>query len=122
MIFASLSQLVEILKKRPDVGVVDEEHSWRIHVSKGPFLVTVTVPHDVFEWFVHAKDRKSGQEVWSDWIDYEGYDNTSKIELESEMAGDVYKFVDQVSKRPLTFPVLISTIIKDFEREDSSFV
>jgi hypothetical protein len=37
------------------------------------------------------------KEVWSDWMDYSGYDDRPREELEVEMAGDILAFIDRAS-------------------------
>ena len=46
-----IRQLIEVLRKRPDVGVVEQEQSWRVVITKGRDLFCeVTIPHDALEW------------------------------------------------------------------------
>jgi len=103
-----IPQLIESLRKRTDLGIVEEEHAWRIIVTKGADLFCeVTVPHRVLEWCACVKHRREKKEVWSDWMDYDGYDKRPKSELESEMAHDVLAFLDRVSARELVLPLNI---------------
>ena len=96
------------MRARPDISVVDQEQSWKILITKGgTYLCEVTVPHTVLEWFASVQDRAESKEVWSDWEDYEGYDDTPKRDLEESMADDVERFVDWVSKEPLILPLSI---------------
>ena len=100
--------MIERMRTRPDVGVVDQEQSWKLLIPKGDrFRCEVTVPYTVHEWFASVLDRIESKEVWSDWMDYEGYDDTLKSDLEESMAEDVERFVDRVSKKPLILPLSI---------------
>jgi hypothetical protein len=95
------------LRARPDVGIADEQHAWRACISRGNILIEVTIPHGVLEWFAKATNRKENREVWSDWMDYEGYDARPKSKLEEEMASDIIAFIDRASMAPLSFPLSI---------------
>jgi hypothetical protein len=103
-----IRQLIEQLRTRSDVGVVDEAHSWLISITKGRDLVCeVTVPRDVLEWFASVKHRRDKKELWSDSMDYCGYDGRPREQLEIEMAGDVLAFVDRVSRAEQLLPLKI---------------
>ena len=99
----SIQQLIQELRNRPDVGVVDEAQSWRISISKGrDCLCQVTVPHSVLEWHAAVWHKREKKDVWSDWMDYSGYDERPRESLEVEMAADILAFVNRVSiKEPL---------------------
>src|SRR5437868_948894 len=103
-----IRQLIEELRKRADVGVADEAQSWRTIITKGRDLICqVTVPHDVLEWYASVKHRRDKKEVWSDWMDYSGYDDRPREKLESEMAGDILAFIDRVSTAEQLLPLKI---------------
>ena len=103
-----IRHLIEELRRRSDVGVVDEAESWYICISKGRDLICeVTVPHDVLEWHASVRQRHDQKEVWSDWMDYSGYDDRSREQLEVEMAGDVLAFIARVSTAQELFPLKI---------------
>ena len=105
---ARIPQLIESLRKRTDVGVVDEPQAWRLVITKGrDHFCEVTVPHKVLEWHACVKHRREKKKVWADWMDYEGYDKRSKDVLEEEMAIDVLAFVDRVSSQELVLPLNI---------------
>jgi hypothetical protein len=109
--------MIERMRARPDVGVVDQEQSWKIVIPKGgTYICEVTVPHTVLEWFASVRARAENKEAWSDWSDYEGYDDTPKSDLENSMAADVERFVDRVSKGPLTLPLSIDGPEEDAEQ------
>jgi hypothetical protein len=101
-------ELIQELRKRPDVGVADEQNSWRIVITKGRDLfIEVIVPHDVLEWHACIKHRREKKEIWSDWMDYSGYDDSPKNKLEAEMARDILAYIDNVSMWELKPPYRI---------------
>ena len=103
-----IRQLIESLRRRSDVGVVEQEQSWLVVITKGKDLFCeVNIPRDVLEWFASVKQRQDKREVWSDWMDYKGYDDRSKEELEAEMADDILAFIDRVSVSKLVLPLKI---------------
>ena len=103
-----IRQLIELLRKRSDVGVVEQDQSWLVVITKGRDLFCeVTIPHDVLEWFACVKHQHDKREVWSDWMDYSGYDDSPKEKLEAEMADDILAFIDRVSVSKLVLPLRI---------------
>jgi hypothetical protein len=103
-----IHQLIDSLGKRSDVVVVEQEQSWLIVITTGrDLLCEVTIPCDVLEWFASVKRRQNKREVWSDWMDYAGYDDRPKEKLEAEMADDILRFVDRVSASELGLPLRI---------------
>jgi hypothetical protein len=103
-----IGHLIEQLRTRSDVGVVDQPQSWLVIITKGRDLICeVTISHDVLEWFASVKHRRDKTELWSDWMDYSGYDDKSREKLEVEMAGDVLAFIDRVSTAEQLLPLKI---------------
>ena len=103
-----IRQLVESLRQRSDVGVVEQEQSWLVVITKGRDLFCeVTIPRDVLEWFASVKQRHDKREVWSDWMDYTGYDDSPKEKLEAEMADDILAFIARISASELVLPLSI---------------
>ena len=103
-----IHELIETLRKRSDVGVADETHSWRVYITKGPDLgCEVTIPRNVLEWHASVKHRRDQKEVWSDWMDYTGYDDQSMEQLETSMARDILAFIDRVSIKVPLLPLQI---------------
>lgn len=112
--------MIERMRTRPDVGVVDQEQSWKLVIPKGgAYICEVTVPHQVLEWFASVRDRRENKEAWSDWTDYEGYDDTPKSDLEDSMADDVERFIDRVSKDPLKLPLSLDEPEQEAEQAAS---
>jgi hypothetical protein len=105
---SGIRRLIEDVRRRSDLGVVDEARSWRICITKGPdFICEVTVPHDILEWHASVRQRHDRKVIWSDWMDYSGYDDRPKEQLEVEMADDLLSFVDRVSTVEQLFPLKI---------------
>ena len=105
---SSIRQLIESLRQRGDVGVSEQAQSWLVVITKGRELFCeITVPHDVLEWFACVKHRHDKGEVWSDWMDYSGYDDSPKETLEAKMAEDILAFVNRVSTSELVLPMQI---------------
>ena len=103
-----IRQLIQELRVRSDVGVVDQPQSWLVIITKGRDLICeVTVPQDVLEWFATVKHRRDKIELWSDWMDYSSYDDRPREELEAEMAGDILAFINRVSTAELLLPLKI---------------
>jgi hypothetical protein len=103
-----IRQLIESLQQRNDVEVVQQEQSWLVVITKGGDLFCeVTIPRDVVEWFASVKQRQDKREVWSDWMDYIGYDDRPKEKLETEMADDILAFIDRVSVSGIVLPLSI---------------
>jgi hypothetical protein len=101
-------QMIELLQKRADLSVVDHEQSWSVVITKGrDFLCEVTVPHQVLEWFACVKRQQDNKEVWSDWMDYSGHDDSPQEKLETQMADDILAFIDRVSVSELVLPLRI---------------
>lgn len=104
----AIPDLVLKLRGRPDVGVVDNEGSWLISIPKGAdHVCEILVPREVLEWYACVKHRGEKKEVWADWMDYEGYDDSPREKLESEMAADILAFVDRTSAKDLRLPLSI---------------
>jgi hypothetical protein len=105
---SSISQLIEDLRKRNDLRVANETDSWRICITKGrDWTCEIVVPHDVLEWHASVKRQSAFAEVWSDWMDYSGYDDRPKEVLQVEMANDIRDFVNLVLAKEDLLPLRI---------------
>jgi hypothetical protein len=105
---SAIHRLIESLRLRSDLGIIDEKDSWLINISKGKdFACEVTIPRDVLEWHASVKHRQENKEVWSDWMDYSGYNDDTKEKLEADMARDIAAFVNRVSINELRLPLQI---------------
>ncbi len=103
-----IRELIESLQQRSDLSVVEQDQCWQVVITKGRDLsCEVTIPRDVLEWFARVKQRQDKREVWSDWMDYTGYDDRPKEQLEAEMADDILAFIDRVSASELVLPLRI---------------
>lgn len=101
----SIRDLIETLRRRSDVEVVDDAQAWRIVTTKDAgWTCEITVPREVLEWHACVKHSSSPDEEWSDWMDYSGYDDRAMEELESEMAGDILALVERAASSRLRPP------------------
>jgi len=103
-----IQELIQVLRQRSDLEVVDQNQSWLIVITKGQHLVCeVTVPHAVLEWHASVTNHRTKQEVWSDWMDYADYDDTPAEKLESEMSDHILAFINRVSTAEQLLPLQI---------------
>jgi hypothetical protein len=101
-------QIIEEMRTRSDVGIADGTESWFLSITKGCDLICeVTVPHSRLEWFASVRSRRDRKELWSDWMDYAGYNDQPREELEAEMATDILAFIDRVSMAEPLLPLKI---------------
>ena len=104
----AIATYIEVLSKRSEVRIVAQQQSWLVVIPKGPdFVCEVTVPYEVLEWYANVKKRPDMQEVWSDWMDYTGYNDSPMEKLEAEMVDDLIAFIDRVSGSELVLPLTI---------------
>jgi hypothetical protein len=77
-------------------GVVVEEGNpaWTLRVVKSEAVrIDIVVPKGVVEWFVTAYDAE-GNAIWSDWMDYLGYEPSSTDRaLVEDMCKDLDAFM-----------------------------
>jgi hypothetical protein len=72
--------------------LVEQARSSILRIRRPPDLVfDVTVPHDVLEWFVDARDNSGS--IWSEWADYYPTDGETRGQLLVDMASDIERFV-----------------------------
>jgi hypothetical protein len=103
-----IHELIELLRQRSDVCVIEREQSWLAVITKGrDWICEVTIPHDILEWFACVKHQPDKKEAWSDWMDYSGHDDSPKEKLEAEMADNILAFIDRVSASELVLPLRI---------------
>jgi hypothetical protein len=90
-------QLIQSLRLRGDVEVLDKEQCWLVVISKGPdMFCEVTIPREVLEWIAGVKRRQDMREIWSDWMDNTGYDDSPMDKLEAEMADAVSEAIQEL--------------------------
>ena len=103
-----ICQLIDRLRGLGDTDLVEAKESWLIVITKSRDLICeITVPHDILEWSACVRQRGQEKEVWSDWMDYSGYDERTNEELEAEMADDILTFVDRISVSEPLLPLQI---------------
>lgn len=59
--------------------------------------VVITIPHNLFEWFVDVFDIQN-QKIYSNWLDHYGDTNEN---LKSEMKESVERFIQAITQYPL---------------------
>jgi hypothetical protein len=97
-----LDELIASLRESPGVGIEDQPSSWKLHIASPPNIsVELVVPHSVLEWFVTVRDATTDAEVWSDWMDYQGYVRKAEENLEElrrDMHSDIQWFVTTLGR------------------------
>jgi len=88
-----MRELIDQLRRWPDLMVREQEHSWLVEIVRENWICEVVVPRTALEWFATVKRRIGGKDLWSDWMDYRGYDRRTDDELATEMAGHIEAFV-----------------------------
>jgi hypothetical protein len=91
-----LDELIRTLEHLPETRIEPQPHHWSIQLTKPDGIhLEIVVPRDVLEWFVTARDL-NGSELWSDWMDYQGYVPKSEErpeQLAAQMRNHVEVFV-----------------------------
>jgi hypothetical protein len=70
-----------------------------LRVLKPPVNLVLTVPDNVFEWFVSVSNSETGGTV-EDWVDHYG---APGAQLQAEMSSEVLSFARNLLDRPLRF-------------------
>ncbi|WP_426116476.1 hypothetical protein [Massilia sp. PWRC2] len=84
--------LLACLRDAHGVELVEQPHAGLLCIRKpNRLLIEVTVPYEVLEWFVDAKDDCGT--FWSEWADYYRVHGEKKQQLVTEMTCDVERFV-----------------------------
>lgn len=102
---------VLLARLRDDHGIelFEQPHAGVLRIRKPNGLsLEVTVPYEVLEWFVDAKDDAGT--IWSDWVDYYPINGEKKQLLVAEMMCDVERFVT----------VLVESEIRDSREQSKS--
>lgn len=99
---AELISHLRQLEMDNDVRITDERAAVLCRLRSGAVEVTLTIPHQVLEWWIEARQAGERHHV-QDWCDYAGYDDSSEELLAKEMKADVLAFVDAAMSRPLRF-------------------
>ncbi|MGC3945567.1 MAG: hypothetical protein QM762_13790 [Chryseolinea sp.] len=78
--------------------ILDDKTQQRLTVRPNTELtIVITIPHNVFEWFVDVFDVQD-KKIYSNWIDHYGDTGTK---LKSEMKEAVENFIKTVTAYPL---------------------
>jgi len=97
-------------------GLVDEYISDGIRqtltiVPNEELKIIVTIPHDVFEWYVDVFDR-NGSKVHTNWLDHYG---DAEINLRVEMKKSIEDFIVAVTKYPMRLIVNVKPELSSLE-------
>jgi hypothetical protein len=91
-----MDDLILSLEQLPHLRVEARAEDWVVQLDKPRGLqLEIIVPRRVLEWFVTARDAQ-GNELWSDWIDYQGYLSATEErpdQLGRQMIQDVERFI-----------------------------
>jgi len=105
---SALSDLIARLRQRHDLTVAELPFAWRVTLTREPdLLCEIIIAHEVLEWFAAVTNPADDRELWSDWMDYVGYDDRPRHVLEEEMARDILAFIQRLSTSPWTLPLSI---------------
>jgi hypothetical protein len=83
-----------------DCNLVEGKSSIELVLQNGDLTISVTVPLEVYEWYVDVKDTSTALESY-DWYDYAGYESNRGEELDRAMAQDLTQFLENILVRPL---------------------
>ena len=86
--------------KVAECNVVEQQNAIELVVRRNGLVITITVPHEVFEWFVDVEDRAAGLKA-HDWYDYARYESGRASNFDREMAADLRSFIENIAERPL---------------------
>jgi len=90
-----VEEIVKSLGARFSVLVQAAGAGWKLQLpGRGEFLCDVAVGPRALEWYATLQDRTERREVWSDWMDYRGYDKTPEEELLAAKARDLAWFLE----------------------------
>jgi hypothetical protein len=102
-----MNDLITKLRQKSELRIAERSSCWEVRLTKSEGLVfEITVPKDVLEWFVTARQTPTGEDTWSDWMDYYSVNNETDAELASDMQRDIEQFVDRLNVS--TFRILES--------------
>ena len=67
---------------------------WQLELPlRGNLRGRLTIGPDARDWYLTLSDAFDGREVWSDWMDYLGYDDRSEEQLINDKGQDLAWFV-----------------------------
>jgi hypothetical protein len=68
---------------------------WHVRLAmRDNFICELHVGPDALDWYAGVLDPADGRELWSDWMDYLGYDKRPKVQLIEEKQRDLASFVE----------------------------
>src|SRR4051812_42763284 len=96
----SIRTLRAAAAKFDDYDFIEGASSIELALRKPPLTISITVPLEVFEWYVDVTEPSTRLEA-HDWYDYAGYESKRDEDLDREMAQDLAEFLGNILERPL---------------------
>jgi hypothetical protein len=91
-------ELAQSIKANFIKDIFTDNHTQRLTILPNDELrIVITIPHNVFEWFVDVFDTQD-RKVHSNWIDHYG---DTEANLKSEMKESVERFIKTASRNSL---------------------
>lgn len=87
-----MKELASILSRSYDIEFNGEGFKFPLK-SKGGYYCELYIGPESLEWYVLIKEELSSTEVFNEWYDYQGYDNTSENLLIQNKMEDILRFV-----------------------------
>jgi hypothetical protein len=99
-----LEELRSQCEKFSNCDVVDAGTATKLVIRYATFIVAITMPWGVHEWYVEVREQGTDLEA-SDWYDYDGYELIHDKDVDHHMANDLRLFLDNMRTRPLRMRV-----------------
>ncbi|NIS81965.1 MAG: hypothetical protein GTO14_17550 [Anaerolineales bacterium] len=93
----TLGQFIKTLAERYNLAVEFPRrpgYGWRIDLPpRGEFICQLAIGSKATDWYANVLDRYDRHKVWTDWMDYYGYDKKSEDQLVDDKQRDIAWFV-----------------------------
>jgi len=96
----SIRALRAAAAKFEDYNFIEGTSSIELVIRKPPLTINITVPLEVYEWYVDVKESSTGLEA-HDWYDYVGYESNREEDLDRAVAQDLTEFLENILVRRL---------------------
>lgn len=87
-----MKELVSILSRSYDIKSNGDGFEISLK-SKGGYYCELNVGPESLEWYISVREELSKAEVYNNWHDYQGYDDSSESLLIQNKMNDVLRFV-----------------------------
>ena len=88
-----MQELFQELLKDPEIFTIDGSVNLFLLPEKEGYSCELSIGPDALEWYTTIKNKHSGQVVYSNWVDYLGYDDTPENQLIEQKVSDIKTFV-----------------------------